>query len=168
MTAGKGSTAHFVWRCGLCKRESSARFEPNEKPKPYTVDANGQFAPFLTIDCRGLEFIGFDPKVCAKQGPSDTSFIYWAQGIWKCVGVESGTPFEADLEEESEWVDYDEKVYCQYVKIPDSAQLLFRRRYLSVCPRSRLNGQEHSGSQQTLCASVYTIIPKAATRRSTE
>ncbi|KAM5530616.1 hypothetical protein V8D89_015734 [Ganoderma adspersum] len=92
VTGGKGSTAHFVWRCGLCKRESSARFEPNEKPKPYTVDANGQFAPFVTIDCRGLEFIGFDPK-----------------GIWDCVGVESGTPFEVDLEEESEWVDYDEK-----------------------------------------------------------
>ena len=63
LTAGKGSTAHFVWRCGLCKRESSAKFEPNEKPKPYTAEANGQFAPFLTVDCRGLEFVGFDPKV---------------------------------------------------------------------------------------------------------
>ena len=32
------------------------------------------------------------------------------QGIWKCVGVESGTPFtEVDLDE-GEWVDYDEKV----------------------------------------------------------
>ncbi|KAI1793832.1 hypothetical protein LXA43DRAFT_998595 [Ganoderma leucocontextum] len=92
VTAGKGSTAHFVWRCGLCKRESSAKFEPKEKPKPYTVEANGQFAPFLTIDCRGLEFIGFDPK-----------------GTWKCVGAESGTPFEVDLDEEGEWVDYDEK-----------------------------------------------------------
>ena len=65
VTTGKGSTAHFVWRCGLCKRESSAKFEPGEKPQPYTVDANGQFAPFLTIDCRGLEFVGFDPKVNA-------------------------------------------------------------------------------------------------------
>ncbi len=62
MTSGKGSTANFVWRCGLCKRESSAKFEPGEKPKPYTADSNGQFAPFLTIDCRGLEFTGFDPK----------------------------------------------------------------------------------------------------------
>ena len=48
---------------GLCKRESSAKFEPNEKPKPYSAEANGQFAPFLTVDCRGLEFVGFDPKV---------------------------------------------------------------------------------------------------------
>ncbi|OJT10102.1 UPF0587 protein [Trametes pubescens] len=92
VSGGKGSTAHFVWRCGLCKRESSAKFEPGEKPKPYSADANGQFLPFLTLDCRGLEFIGFDPR-----------------GIWKCVGAESGTVFsEVDLEE-GEWVDYDEK-----------------------------------------------------------
>lgn len=76
MTAGKGSTAHFVWRCGMCKRESSAKFEPNEKPKPYTIDANGQFAPFVTIDCRGLEFIGFDPKVCAIQIALETTLIF--------------------------------------------------------------------------------------------
>lgn len=63
VSGGKGSTAHFVWRCGLCKRESSAKFEPGEKPKPYSADANGQFLPFLTLDCRGLEFIGFDPRV---------------------------------------------------------------------------------------------------------
>lgn len=62
VTSGKGSTAHFVWRCGLCKREHSAKFDPGEKPKPYSADANGQFASFLTIDCRGLEFVGFDPK----------------------------------------------------------------------------------------------------------
>ncbi|KAI0830589.1 DUF866-domain-containing protein [Trametes gibbosa] len=92
VTTGKGSAAHFVWKCGLCKRESSAKFEPGEKPKPYSADANGQFAPFLTIDCRGLEFIDFDPR-----------------GNWKCVGAESGTVFsEVDLEE-GEWVDYDEK-----------------------------------------------------------
>ncbi|KAL7285112.1 hypothetical protein ACG7TL_000204 [Trametes sanguinea] len=92
VTSGKGSTAHFVWRCGLCKRESSAKFDPSEKPKSYSADANGQLAPFLTIDCRGLEFVGFDPR-----------------GIWKCVGVDSGTVFpEVDLEE-GEWVDYDEK-----------------------------------------------------------
>jgi Eukaryotic protein of unknown function (DUF866) len=32
------------------------------------------------------------------------------QGIWKCIGVDSGTQFpEVDLDE-GEWVDYDEKV----------------------------------------------------------
>ena len=34
------------------------------------------------------------------------------KGIWKCAGVESGTPFaEVEFEEPGgEWVDYDEKV----------------------------------------------------------
>ncbi len=44
------------------KRESSAKFEAT-KPLPYT-DENGQFAPLLTIECRGLEFVDFDPRVC--------------------------------------------------------------------------------------------------------
>ncbi|KAI0080308.1 DUF866-domain-containing protein [Panus rudis PR-1116 ss-1] len=92
VSGGKNSTANFVWRCSNCKRESSAKFESNSPVQPYTAEANGQFAPLLTIECRGLEFVGFDPK-----------------GIWKCVGVESGTVFpEVDLEE-GEWVDYDEK-----------------------------------------------------------
>ncbi|PCH33871.1 DUF866-domain-containing protein [Wolfiporia cocos MD-104 SS10] len=92
VSSGKGNTAHFVWRCGLCKRESSAKFDPRSAPQTYSADANGQFAPLLTVDCRGLEFVGFDPR-----------------GIWKCAGAESGTVFsEVDLEE-GEWVDYDEK-----------------------------------------------------------
>ncbi|KAI0053343.1 DUF866-domain-containing protein [Auriscalpium vulgare] len=92
VTRGKNNTAHFVWRCGMCRRESSARFEPASTVIPYSADANGQFASFLTIDCRGLEFIGFDPR-----------------GTWKCKGVESGTVFdEVDLTD-GEWVDYDEK-----------------------------------------------------------
>ncbi|OSX67343.1 hypothetical protein POSPLADRAFT_1129178, partial [Postia placenta MAD-698-R-SB12] len=91
-SSGKGSTAHFVWRCGLCKRESSAKFEPGSTTQSYSADANGQFAPFLTIDCRGLEFVGFDPR-----------------GVWKCIGVESGSKFDDVDLEEGEWVDYDEK-----------------------------------------------------------
>ncbi|EPT04023.1 hypothetical protein FOMPIDRAFT_1028349 [Fomitopsis schrenkii] len=92
VSSGKGSTAHFVWRCGLCKRESSAKFDPGFKPQPYSADANGQFASFLTVDCRGLEFVGFDPR-----------------GTWRCIGAESSTVFdEVDLGE-GEWVDYDEK-----------------------------------------------------------
>jgi hypothetical protein len=63
VSGGKGSTAHFVWRCGTCKRESSAKFEKASPPQPYKADANGQFAPLVIIECRGLEFVGFDPKV---------------------------------------------------------------------------------------------------------
>jgi len=86
---GKGSTAHFVWRCGLCKRESSAKFE-STPTTPYNAE-NAQFQPLLVIECRGLEFTDFDPR-----------------GIWKCIGVK-GSPFpEVDLTEK-EWNDYDEK-----------------------------------------------------------
>jgi len=91
MSGGKGNTAHFVWRCGMCKRESSAKFE-DRTPQKYSIDSSGQFAPLITLDCRGLEFIDFDPR-----------------GIWKCVGSESGMAFpEVDLSE-GEWTDYDEK-----------------------------------------------------------
>ncbi|PVF98322.1 DUF866-domain-containing protein [Serendipita vermifera] len=87
----KGASANFVWKCTNCKRQHSADFLPDAKFTPYTADSNGQFAPILVIDCRGLEFTGFEPN-----------------GIWRCVGVESGTVFsEVDLGEE--WTDYDEK-----------------------------------------------------------
>ncbi|KZW02098.1 DUF866-domain-containing protein [Exidia glandulosa HHB12029] len=91
VSGGKGSSAHLVWRCKNCKREHSAKFEPLP-PQPYTADHNGSFAPLITLDCRGLEPVSFDPR-----------------GIWKCEGVEKGTKFsEVDLSE-GEWVDYDEK-----------------------------------------------------------
>ncbi|KAF9496112.1 DUF866-domain-containing protein [Pleurotus eryngii] len=89
VSGGKGATAHFVWRCGMCKRESSAKFEAT-KPLPY-ADENGQFASLLTLECRGLEFVGFDPR-----------------GIWQCEGLTGAKFPEVDLEN-GEWVDYDEK-----------------------------------------------------------
>ncbi|KAI0004246.1 DUF866-domain-containing protein [Russula compacta] len=92
VSTGKDNSAHFVWKCGLCKRESSAKFEASSPPRPYPADANGQFAPFITIDCRGLEFTSFDPR-----------------GVWQCVGAESGTTFTQVVFEDGEWVDYDEK-----------------------------------------------------------
>jgi len=92
VSGGKGNTAHFVWRCGFCKRESSAKFEAAFPPQPYQAESSGQFAPLVTLDCRGLEFTGFQPR-----------------GIWNCEGTGSGTKFtEVDLED-GEWVDYDEK-----------------------------------------------------------
>ncbi|KAF8350146.1 hypothetical protein F5887DRAFT_1070358 [Amanita rubescens] len=96
VSGGKHATAHFVWRCGLCKRESSAKFELSSPVKTYSSE-NGQFEPLLIIECRGLEFTGFDPKLIVDEG------------IWKCVGS-SGTAFpEVDLSVEDEWTDYDEK-----------------------------------------------------------
>ncbi|KAF8527885.1 DUF866-domain-containing protein [Hysterangium stoloniferum] len=93
VSGGKGNKANFVWRCGFCKREHTAKFEQSSPIQPYTSESNGTFAPFLTLDCRGLEFIGFD-----------------ARGMWKCEGIKSGTKFSnVDLDDGGEWVDYDEK-----------------------------------------------------------
>ncbi|KAJ7103607.1 hypothetical protein B0H15DRAFT_812914 [Mycena belliarum] len=89
LPGSKGNTANFVWRCGYCKRESSAKFEESYPFKAYNAE-NGQFGPLLQIECRGLEFTDFDPR-----------------GTWKCKGLK-GTPFEVELEDK-EWNDYDEK-----------------------------------------------------------
>jgi hypothetical protein len=55
-------SAHLVWRCGNCKKESSASFVA-EPSKPYSSESNGQFATLLKMECRGLEFTDFAP-VC--------------------------------------------------------------------------------------------------------
>ncbi|KAB5594377.1 hypothetical protein CTheo_2154 [Ceratobasidium theobromae] len=91
VSGGKGSTANFVWRCGFCKRESSAKFEAASFAQPYTAESNGQWAPLVTVDCRGLEFVKFDPR-----------------GAWTCKGVDSGIVF-SDVSLDGEWVDYDVK-----------------------------------------------------------
>ncbi|QRV86297.1 hypothetical protein RhiJN_28366 [Ceratobasidium sp. AG-Ba] len=92
VSGGKGSTANFVWRCGLCKRESSAKFETASPVQPYTADSSGKLAPLVTLDCRGLEFTNFDPR-----------------GVWTCKGTDSGTVFSEVSLDEREWTDYDEK-----------------------------------------------------------
>lgn len=99
LSGSKGNTAHFVWRCGSCKRESSAKFDPSPS-QPYT-DENCQFAPLLVIECRGLEFVGFDP-----------------QGFWTCVGSTGKGFSEVDLMD-GEWTDYDEEVvsFASLIKI---------------------------------------------------
>lgn len=63
MSGGKNASANFVWRCGSCKRQHSASFEPAVPPRPYSAESNGQFARLVELDCRGLEFVGFDPRV---------------------------------------------------------------------------------------------------------
>ena len=44
------------------KRESSAKFDLSVPLKPY-VSENAEYEQLLVIECRGLEFIDFDPKV---------------------------------------------------------------------------------------------------------
>ncbi|KAG0708771.1 DUF866-domain-containing protein [Suillus ampliporus] len=88
--SGSRGSANLVWRCGICKKESSASFV-DEPSKPYTAESNGQFATLLKMECRGLEFTNFDPR-----------------GQWICKG-EKGTVFSGVDLEDDDWVDYDEK-----------------------------------------------------------
>ncbi|KAI6162114.1 DUF866-domain-containing protein [Pisolithus thermaeus] len=87
VSGGKNTTAHFVWRCGNCKRESSAKFDPSFPVRPYRD--SGSFAELLVIECRGLEFVGFDPM-----------------GTWTCNG-NKGQLFEVEFQD-GYWADYDE------------------------------------------------------------
>ncbi|KAH8915672.1 DUF866-domain-containing protein [Atractiella rhizophila] len=93
---GSRGTANFVWKCGFCKRESSATFDSSLPPTAsYSFESSeGQkFSPLLVVECRGCEFTSFVPK-----------------GTWLCEGNESGTKFEFEIEEdEGDWTDYDEK-----------------------------------------------------------
>ncbi|KAF0488514.1 DUF866-domain-containing protein [Gigaspora margarita] len=61
ITGSRGS-ANFVMRCKFCKREASAQFD-NTSIKPYTIENSGQFSQIAIIECRGLEFVDFDPRV---------------------------------------------------------------------------------------------------------
>lgn len=79
----------------MCKRESSAKFEDKSPTLSYSADHNGQFAPFLTIDCRGLEFVGFDPtrvrfnqfflcrRICSNKITGNLE-MRW-RGVWHGV-----------------------------------------------------------------------------------
>ncbi|KAG1864295.1 DUF866-domain-containing protein [Suillus subalutaceus] len=91
-------SAHLVWRCGNCKKESSASFVA-EPSKPYSAESNGQFATLLKMECRGLEFTDFAPGDGHAREKTGTSF--------------------SDVElEDDDWVDYDEKAKVD-VRISD-------------------------------------------------
>ncbi|WRT69005.1 uncharacterized protein IL334_005987 [Kwoniella shivajii] len=103
--SGSKGSAHFVWRCSNCKKEHSASFAPsNPSPKskskstspvPYT-SSNSSLEPFISLDCRGLEF---------------TEFHF--RGKWSAKADEGNSSFEIDWDElhrenEDRWDDYDE------------------------------------------------------------
>jgi len=112
VAGGRGGTANFVWKCGSCKREANAKFDAASPTKPYSSE-NGQLEPFLTLECRNLEFIGFDPRVRRTEmhfRRLSVNLNSQLKGTWKCVGVGSGTVFDDVDLTEGEWTDYDEKV----------------------------------------------------------
>ncbi|KAF8140337.1 DUF866-domain-containing protein [Boletus edulis] len=92
VSGGRHGTAHLIWRCSNCKHENSAKFDTSIPVCPYTATHSGNFSRILVVECRGLEFIEFDPR-----------------GQWTCKGTDSNTTF-FDVEfQEGEWFDYDEK-----------------------------------------------------------
>ncbi|CAG8555620.1 11030_t:CDS:2 [Paraglomus occultum] len=91
--SGSRGSANFVMRCKFCRRESSAQFDP--KPTTfYTSDDSGKYAQMAVIECRGLEFTGFEPRVRMIG--------------FKAVSSESRTVFENIDLSEGYWADYDE------------------------------------------------------------
>ncbi|KAI5477081.1 hypothetical protein MNV49_006880 [Pseudohyphozyma bogoriensis] len=97
--SGSRGEANFVWKCTLCKRESSINFDEsfNRSKALYTAEQSEEqkYASIVVVECRGCEVVAFDPK-----------------GIWSCKGVESNTKFdevELSLDEPDGWTDYDEK-----------------------------------------------------------
>ncbi len=51
------STAHFIYKCKFCKRSSSLTIEKSFVYKDH------DFAPFIILDCRGVEPIDYSPFV---------------------------------------------------------------------------------------------------------
>ncbi|CAG8580186.1 23656_t:CDS:2 [Cetraspora pellucida] len=91
--SGSRGSANFVMHCKFCKREGYAQFD-NTSIKPYTIENSGQFSQIVIIDCRGLEFVDFDPRIG-----------------FKAKGVKSNIIFnDIDLTLKEDWADYDEEV----------------------------------------------------------
>ncbi|KAJ9165093.1 DUF866-domain-containing protein [Coniochaeta hoffmannii] len=88
--SGSRGEANFVWRCKNCKRESSATI--TAAPTPYEQADQPKPKPIIQFDCRGLEFVEFQPE-----------------GEWLAEGIESGTKFEGIELQDGDWFDYDEK-----------------------------------------------------------
>ncbi|KAK3491020.1 uncharacterized protein B0T23DRAFT_383002 [Neurospora hispaniola] len=88
--SGSRGEANFVWKCKNCKRESSASIKA--APAAYEQTEPAKKQKLLEFDCRGLEFVEFQPE-----------------GSWLAEGIDSNTKFtDIDLTE-GEWFDYDEK-----------------------------------------------------------
>lgn len=71
------------------------------------------------LDCRGMEPVGFDPRVgnilhcdipCWRCPPLNSSWFLVVQAGWTALGAESGTKFDDIDLTEGDWADYDEKV----------------------------------------------------------
>ncbi|KAI9002955.1 hypothetical protein DFJ74DRAFT_639252 [Hyaloraphidium curvatum] len=94
---GSRGKANFVWKCGFCRRESSASFVPGSNGA-YGKEEDGEWKGVAQFECRGLEFVEFVPG-----------------GGWLARSTESSTEFdEVDLSDpDAGYSDYDEKGKCE-------------------------------------------------------
>ncbi|KAL7410025.1 hypothetical protein BDY24DRAFT_189840 [Mrakia frigida] len=108
ISSSRGS-ASFVWRCSFCKRESTLSFLPPQAPSsgtlkakknakipttttPLPLNESDDWSVFLTVECRGMEVVGFD-----------------FEGEWKAKVPDSDTVFEDIVFEDGRWDEYDEE-----------------------------------------------------------
>ncbi|KAG0265504.1 hypothetical protein DFQ27_000583 [Actinomortierella ambigua] len=88
-SSGRGE-ANLVMKCKFCKKENSCDFLT--KPVAYTIENNGKYVSMITMDCRGMEPVAFEPR----EG-------------WKAKGAETETVFEDIDLTDGDFADYDEK-----------------------------------------------------------
>ncbi|KNC84955.1 hypothetical protein SARC_02846 [Sphaeroforma arctica JP610] len=65
----RGGEANLVVKCDLCSRTNSISLV--DKPvRAYTK--SGEYQTIAAFDCRGVEPIAFDPRVCSQWGAQNT------------------------------------------------------------------------------------------------
>ncbi|XP_068648738.1 uncharacterized protein [Aristolochia californica] len=91
---GRG-TANLVRKCKFCGREGTLLMIPGKgRPLTDTLSDQGQFAPLMLFECRGLEPIDY----------------FFGDG-WKVESVHETTFTDIDLSP-GDYVEYDEKGQC--------------------------------------------------------
>ncbi|KAG2175228.1 hypothetical protein INT44_007716 [Umbelopsis vinacea] len=142
---GSKATANLVMKCKFCRREASASF--SGPFGSYEIEQVNKFVKMAVLDCRGMEPVGFDPRVniaslMVAHHTASTHSVSFFQAGWTALGAESGTKFDDIDLTEGDWADYDEKVRFVMVKEQPLSRLLCHRPHTDlVSPASRLVSQ---------------------------
>lgn len=114
--SGSRGTAHFVWKCKNCGRESSANLVDDGKFEAYGIADNGKAKRVLTLETRGCEVTQFkaDGEFTCVSAPPEADED--GQTARQSEGKKS-TFGGIDLSD-GEWYDYDEKA-AQEVSITE-------------------------------------------------
>ena len=93
---------------------------------PLPLNESDEWSVFLTVECRGMEVVGFEFEVSMRPSCSPVqsclscplsrtliSSVSWSgpfQGEWKAKVPESSTVFDTIVFEDGRWDEYDEEV----------------------------------------------------------